>query len=232
MEAAAMSDGIDKLRELSVYMGIPSGRNPNWATVNSILRTFRCCDELGISLNWGVNCCGDRNWARDHVLDAFLKTRCDRLFWIDDDIEWLPEHFFRILTLSTVVDVVGASYPSKDDSMMHFVRTADRLPPKVERNGLCEMEGFGLGFTVIRREPLERLVATKQLGFNQLSNCSTASVFRTDIHEGNHRSEDMVFFWELRQLGYKIWLDPSIELAHHGAKVFKRKLVVENGLVR
>lgn len=226
-----MSDGIDKLRKLSVYMGIPSGRHPNWATVNSIIRTFRCCDSLGIRLDWGVNCCGDRNWARDHVLDAFLKTNCDRLFWIDDDVEWLPEHLLRLVTLSLAVDVVGASYPSKDDAMLHYLKTPGGVVPKIERNGLCEMEGFGLGFTVIRREPLEKLVATKPVGFNQLSNDYTASVFRTDIHEGNHRSEDMVFFWELRQLGFKVWLDPTIELVHHGAKAFKRKLELEHGFV-
>ena len=37
--------------------------------------------------------------------------------------------------------------------------------------------------------------------------------------------EDMAFFEDLQKLGYKVHLDPSIELGHIGRKVYTGKIM-------
>ena len=56
-------------------------------------------------------------------------------------------------------------------------------------------------------------------------------IFRTGIGEdGVYRSEDMHFFKACRGLGYKVHVDPNIELGHVGGKEWKGKL--QDTLVR
>ena len=46
-------------------------------------------------------------------------------------------------------------------------------------------------------------------------------VFRCDIHDGETRGEDHAFFSDVRDLGYRVQLDPDVTLSHIGHKSYK-----------
>lgn len=209
------------LAGLSVMLGIPAGRRPTWETVMSIVGTATLCRQTGVPLHYGIiKNCAIVTKARDEVLHAFLESDASRLLWVDDDMIWEPKDFMRLLALSTIYDVIGATYTAKMDQPTFFIKVNDLSAVPMDDNGICEVDGMGLGFTMMTREAVEAIAATKPVMFDQMSKKRLASVFRTDIHEGSFRGEDMAFFADLKELGYPCHLDPTIQLKHAGEKLY------------
>ena len=212
------------LAGLSVMVGIPAGRDFPPQTVSSLLGTFDVLRRLGVPAHLGmVINSGVVQWARDEVVDIFLASEANRLFWVDSDMDWQPAQFMRLLALSQRLDIVGASYAAKRDQPTFFVRLD---PERAERNeyGLLSALGFGLGFTVMTRAAVEAIAAASPRVLDQVSGKEIAEVFRVGGHEGRRRGEDMAFFADLRRLGYPAWLDPDMVLGHVGPKVYSGRL--------
>lgn len=204
---------------LSVMIGIPGGRNPSWDAAMALASTLLTCQRMGIVCTPGiVKGSAIVTKARDEVLHLFLESDADRLLWIDDDMLWTVDDFLRLLALSTRYDVIGASYAARKDPPTFYIKLNDENTIESDEHGMLKVEGMGLGFTMVRRHVIEELVATKPKMRDQLSGKQMASVFRTDIYNGNFRGEDMAFFADVRELGYDVYLDPAIQLQHVGTK--------------
>lgn len=209
------------LAGLSVMIGMPTTRDLPPRTAKSLVATVAKCLKLDIPCEVAlIEGCGVITKARDDVLAEFLASSCNRLFWIDSDMVWTPGQFIRLLALSTRVSVVGATYPAKMEPPAYLFNF-DAEGVNVNDLGLLDVKGMGLGFTVVRREPLEQLAAEAPRMRDQISGAETASVFRTDIFEGDFRTEDMAFFADLREAGHTVWVDPTIDLGHIGAKEYR-----------
>lgn len=205
---------------LSVMIGMPAGRDLPPRTVTSLIGTFSRCQKLGIHCELGmVTGSAVIQWARDEVVDLFLASQCNRLFWIDSDMIWTPEDFIRLLALSKLEKVIGAAYPAKMEPPT-FLINVDRADMVINDFGLMSVKGLGLGFTVMDRSVVEELAAGADRVVDQVSGKEMASVFRIDTHNRNRRGEDMAFFADIRELGHKVFLDPSINLGHVGGKVY------------
>jgi hypothetical protein len=80
---------------------------------------------------------------------------------------------------------------------------------------------MGLGFTVISREVMDRLAdRAPKLVFPDGPE-PKPHIFRSDSFNGAVRGEDMAFFSDIHDLGYKVWLDPAVELGHVGTYVYR-----------
>lgn len=203
----------------SVMLGIPGGRNPPWETALALASTLCTCQRMGIKCIPGIiKGSAIVTKARDEVLNLFLESDADRLLWIDDDMIWTVDDFLRLLALSTRYDVIGAGYAARKDPPTFYLKLNDTQTIESDSLGMLKIEGMGLGFTMVRRHVIEELAATKPTMRDQLTGKRLASVFRTDIHEGNFRGEDMAFFADVRALGYDVYLDPHIKLQHVGTK--------------
>ena len=211
---------------LSVMIGMPSDRSIPYQTVESLLGTFSKCSKVEIHAELGMIAgCAIVTKARDDVVNHFLESDCNYLFWIDSDMEWDAGQFLRILALSTQFGVVGATYPAKiDKEATYFVKMKDLEHPVYNDIGLMDVEGMGLGFTCMPREIVEEVAATKPLVLDKDDN-PFAAVFRVDTHEGHFRGEDMAFFADICELGHKVWLDPLVDLGHVGPKTFRGDFV-------
>lgn len=217
-----MTEDIDiSLAGLSVMIGIPAGRDLPALTVKSLLGTMELCrtqrvpTQLGMVVGSAVV-----QWARDEVIDLFLQSDATRLFWIDSDMVWEPEQFMRLLALSQYREVLCAAYPAKRDQPTFYVNyEAGNLMQG--QYGLLDIKGIGLGFTVMHRTVIERLAANAPKVLDDVSGKSIASVFRVDTSDGRRQGEDMAFFADIRALGHKVWLDPTVDLGHIGQKTFR-----------
>ena len=49
-------------------------------------------------------------------------------------------------------------------------------------------------------------------------------VFRNGVEHGLLVGEDVMFFNDIRKLGYDVWCDPSLKLGHIGSKVYHGSL--------
>jgi hypothetical protein len=214
-----MMEDID-LSGLSVMVGLPAGRDIPALTVKSLLGTFDLCRAVNVPAQLGMVIGSSVvQWARDEVIDLFLRSDANRLFWIDSDMVWEPEHFMRMLALSQRHDVVCATYPAKIDQPTFYVNR-DESTVVTNRYGLMEIWGAGLGFTVITRPVIEQLADKADKIRDEVAGRDIASVFRIDTTNGKRRGEDMAFFSDIRELGYTVWLDTEIDLGHIGQKTY------------
>jgi len=215
--------GIDNL---SVCIGMPSSRNIDPLVVKSMFLTQALCMSHGIPCQLAM-IAGNAvvQWARDEVIDLYLQSDANRLFCIDSDIVWEPEDFMRLLALSQKRDIVCAAYPAKKEPATFYIRYDKSGTIEADEYGLLEILGIGLGFTVFQREVIEKISESSPKLYDEISQRELASIFHIGNHKGKRRGEDMSFFESLTDLGYKVHLDPSVELGHIGHKVYRGKIM-------
>lgn len=219
-----MSETID-LAGVSVFIGIPAYGPFPVHTVVALANTLLVCGKAGVDAVIGIEQRGIVTVARDQVLDSFLSSGKQKLFWIDSDVVWEPESFLRLLALSVTRDVVCAAYPSKKDGELEFQVSGTGKPETPDPYGLFEVAGLGLGFAIMDRAVCEAVAHAAPRVLDDVSGRELASVFRIDAVDGRRRGEDIAFFSDIKALGYKVWLDPTILLGHVGSKCWTGRLL-------
>lgn len=224
-----MDNGITLPAELSVSIGLPCGSHVPWQTAMSLAKTTHVLAKQGVKTR--IECIANSSivtYARNQVARAFLEQHdTDRIFWIDADMQWEPDQFLRLLTLSYKYPVVCATYPMKRADAAFVVKHPDLQNFEMNQHGLLKVQGVGLGFTIVTREAFERVAETKPWTYSPTSagEGKYRDIFelrKTKDAQGRvtGQGEDMAFFDDLRALGYDIWLDPTIQLGHVGSFVY------------
>ena len=215
--------------EFSVGIGFPCGDYIPWRTTMSLARTVHSLAAAGVPVDiHAVAGSSDVCIARDVVLTNYLNGVENYLFWVDSDISWQPADFFRVLRLAKDLGIVCATYPLKREPVqcvVNFVEGAEPHPA-----GCVEIVSAGLGFTCIRRDILEEFAFTKEFMVHDATGRLILDAFDRPrkrhadgkLHAGG---EDGGFFDDLRTLGHKIWLDPTICLGHNGSKEYRVQLI-------
>lgn len=154
--------------------------------------------------------------ARNDIVQLALDQEVDDLVFIDCDVDWNPEDFFKLLEYD--VDVVGGIYPKKGDEEDYPVKALNQNLT-FEENGLVEVEGIATGFLRLTRKALQ-MVSDDSIEYNESHKPKPIKmIFDIVVDEkGELISEDIVFCRKWRKLGGKVWLDPSIKLSHVGTK--------------
>ncbi len=212
---------------LSVFIAVPVNRDFPWQTAKSLFETGQMLTASGIRNQLQFLTGGSQiDHDRSELARQFMASGFNRLFWIDSDMSWAPQDFRRLLALSTVMPIVGASYPVKRGIGNEFLIDIESIVMEPNEYGCFEIRGMGLGFTVMQREVIERMSEGARSFVNQAGE-KVPMIFRTGIDEDDncYRSEDMHFFKACRKLGYKINLDPTIELGHVGGNEWKGRMM-------
>lgn len=190
--------------------------------VKSLLNTARALDDNKIS--WAFS-----NDYASHVADAreitlsgtrdndIFNTKpfsgnmtYDKLLWIDSDIAWNPDDVLKLYysdkDIISGAYILGdgsvAAYPKMFGSGMNFaeVKTAE---------GLMEIEGAGFGFICFKSGIFENLTRP---WFQSVRQNHTIGDEEYDIPI---MGEDLSLCARARRIGFKIWLDPSVQVVHH-----------------
>ena len=202
-----------------VMIGTPcySGQLDVWYA-NSLMNTIKLGQSYGVEIIpiW-ISFDALLQRARNDTVHCALEAGCDDLFFIDSDIEWQPEQFFKLLDMD--VDVVGGTYPKKGDKEEYVVRQLKRKPP--DQYGLLEVDGLGTGFVRLSKKSMQYLWDTSEPYIDPKDNKERRMIFDVVIQNQSLVSEDIHMFNKLTAGGFKVWLDPSITCNHSGPKKFK-----------
>lgn len=224
---------MSEFKPPKITIGMPCGKGSlPWFTAMSLLNTVRACDKEGVPIEIeSIVGCPIVQWARSIIVEKFLKSDSTHLFWIDDDIAWTPDDFFRVVGFGAVLDVVGATYPFKKEEVSYLINFVGE-PDKFEVNGLgcIKIKSMGLGFTIMKRAVVEKVAATKERVSDPANGVTYVDVFRVDRKTGGPRGEDIAFFDDIREQGFDVWLDPSINLGHIGQKMYRGDVIDALGL--
>jgi hypothetical protein len=194
----------------------------------SMMRTVVLCCREGITHQLHVNA-GDSliSRARALLLAEFLRTDASHLLWVDADMSWEAEDVVRLLRHDQ--DFVCGAYRQKREQLKwNFClrrEDGDKAPYAPEA-GLIQIGAGGLGFTLVKRRVVERLVeAHPERAFTQTLNDGTElpcwDLFGPVGVVGDaFYGEDVKFCNYWTELGGAIWLDPAIQLGHHGMAAF------------
>lgn len=197
-----------------VYVGIPST-----GTVADIiphaLRQYE--REYGdkIEFIYPASCVHRKfhDFARNEIVEDFLKTEADILWFLDSDIV-PPPHLFDLITKhGEHWELAGAPYPVfmtpsgyKSPQVVMCVYTADETglhASKVPFEGQRFVDGLATGCLFIKREVFKQLAKPYfEFKFDAVNRSMT---------EG----EDLGFCKKVNELGYKFFTDFSMVCGHY-----------------
>lgn len=147
--------------------------------------------------------------ARQNMVDSFLKTEADYMLWIDDDN--IPPEDGLIRLLEDKKDIVSGLYFKRRPPYEPLIMMKRRQGIGSERRTdifregateLTEIHSAGFGFILIKREVLEKMRELRMPHFSMKVGLG----------------EDIWFCIQAQGAGYKIWLDPVVEVGHLGDK--------------
>jgi hypothetical protein len=211
-----LEHGSVNFEGVSVTIAMPVHRELPAHTVMALCATVAACTRVGIPCRVVSPLGGSVvTIARNRCADIFLKTNDTHIFWIDSDMDWEPDNFFKVLAMATIKHVARASYPKRQDKLI--------------------FEADGLGFCCVQREVMAALAEKAPLvWFGENIPCKQIfdeRIAKTQkaIDEGAEYefvAEDTGFFAKVASLGYDCWLDPTIDIGHVGQKVYRGSMVV------
>ena len=222
-----------KLDGMHVMVGMPLYGAPTTKTQLSLLKSQELCNHGNIRFDF-TTATGFVTVARDQIVHDFLKSDAGKLFWIDGDMVWGQIEFARMLALSTQVDLICATYPMKKEGRNEYPILCDEeITP--DKFGLLDIKGAGLGFSVWSRKACQALSDSKPYLWDGMLQEKRKAIFGVEPRPLSNphpdpevtlemRTEDINAFEDLRALGFKVWLDPTIELGHIGSKEWRGSL--------
>jgi len=203
-----------------VMIGTPSydGRIDVWYT-NSLVNTIKQSYDHDVEITpmW-VSFDALIQRARNDTIHLALEGGFDDVIWIDSDIEWQPEWFFKLLEYP--VDVVGGTYRKKGDKEEYVVRQLVKNPPN-PTTGLVEVSGLGTGFLRMNRKSMQYLWDSNKPYIDKKDNKERRMIFDVIVTDNDLMSEDIYALQKLIDGGFKIWLDPSMTCSHIGPYKFQ-----------
>jgi hypothetical protein len=162
----------------------------------------------------------NKGYTLDHIYvngEAIVQSARNKLFfnayhkdydcvvWIDSDIEWNPKDLLKLV--SSPLDVIGATYRRKAMKEMYVAKVSNLISGDV-----IEVDGIGFGFLKMSRKVIDSLWNTNDSYEDDKSLCK--NVFEVIVEKGQMYSEDYVACKKIKDLGFNVYLDKTIDLSH------------------
>lgn len=155
--------------------------------------------------------------ARAEMLGKALHAGADDVVFIDHDLEWEPETFFRLI--ETPGDVVSGLYRFKlePEEYMGAIRPDAEGRPIVREDGCIRADWIPGGFMKITKEGVDRFMrAYPELCFGPRF-ALMVDLFNHGAWDGQWWGEDYSFSRRWNAMGGEIWVVPDLDLTHHDA---------------
>jgi hypothetical protein len=141
---------------------------------------------------------------------------CEKIFWIDSDIEWEAQDFLKLL--DSPLDIISGLYQTHPDGTV-AVNKSDFLgrPTKCNKvdfymdDAPVEVGGVGFGFVAVKADVFENM---KRPWF--LIDRVRWDDLAFDVNVG----EDYSWCNGAKRAGYRIMVDPLVRVKHHKETVY------------
>ena len=203
----------------NIYIAIPAMNEVYTEFARDLCLATAWLARNEYDFNIGVSMGSVVTRGRNALVELFLKSNCDYIWWLDSDMKFPPDAAYRLLQRDK--DIVGCNYRRRrfpDTSFVSMVgevgsfrsyETTDTSPP------LGECDVIPHGCVLIKREVYEKVPQPHYL-----------QQYIREIDE--ELGEDVYFCVEAKKCGYKIWIDHELskDIAHIGTLYFNYNLTV------
>ncbi|STZ75499.1 hypothetical protein [Bergeriella denitrificans] len=188
--------------------------------------------------------------ARNNAVSDFLKNPdYTHLVWIDSDIGFSAEAFYRLLLADR--DIAAGIYPLKKEVWpeeglpeamtredfearytrytinTHTTNEEGTVSLSVDADGFMDVDEAPTGFMAIKREVFEKMMKAypeleyqSDSDYNARATCYRFFDCMVDPESKRYLSEDYFFCRLWRQLGGKVAVDVQSNLSHQGTKLY------------
>ena len=193
----------------------------------SLARFTQAAPQHGISVQLGSICgCSVVSRARNLLAQDMLESTCDYLLFIDSDINFEPDDILRLMAWgSDPKKGIVAAVPRTRSEDKVYITTLD-----YDENNDLTMNGMGLvrakrvatAFMLVRREVFVTMTAANPdwKYYDKRSERTIPCLFDFQLTEEGYIGEDFLFCDRARELGFEVWIDPSITLGHMGIQEY------------
>jgi len=162
--------------------------------------------------------------ARNSLVNQFMESDCTEMLFIDSDIHFKHQDVLRIMALGSDRDVLCGSYPRRaaDQKFFTDIYYNEHGGVELTENGLLRVERIGTGFMFIRRHVIEKLIKDhpEWKYWVNVENKHHYSLFDFKVTPEGYMGEDYLFCDRVTEAGFKIYVDPEINLGHFGNTEF------------
>ena len=194
----------------------------------SLARFTQVAGKHGISVHMGSICgCSVVSRARNLLVKDMIDSDATDLLFIDSDINFEPDDILRRLAWGADPKKgIVAGVPRTRSENKVYIADLD-----YDENGELTMNGMGLvrgkrvatAFMLIRREVFEQMMAAhpEWVYKDQRSDRMIPCLFDFKLTEEGYIGEDFLFCDRARELGFEVWIDPTIKLGHMGVQEYE-----------
>lgn len=162
--------------------------------------------------------------ARNSLVNQFMESDCTELLFVDADINFSHKDVIRIMALGSDKDILAGAYPRRAKDQMFFADIYYNEFGGIEltEEGLMRVNRIGTGFMFIRRHVLETLKEShpEWKYWVDVEKKHHYSFFDFAVTPEGYMGEDYLFCDRAREAGFKVYVDPDINLGHFGSTEF------------
>lgn len=208
-----------KLRKVMVGTPSASGR-VEVSYLHSLLATISLAPKFDTVICPYHECYDALEKVRNNIFMVAHESDIDDLVFIDDDMDWKAEDFFKLL--NHPVNVVGGTARIKtDEQEIYPIRKLNDDKKLEYKDGMIKVEAVGTGFLRISKKAIEMI--WDKLPEYVDRGVKRRNAFGITFDEITHEllGEDISFCRKFTALTEEsIYLDPTITCGHYGTKGF------------
>jgi hypothetical protein len=192
--------------------------------VDSLVKTLNACSEQGITYRWLNGYSSLVHHARELTASGLGGTNLDpdqkspggdldtynKIIWIDSDIQWAPEQFFKLY--NSKLDIVSGAYLISNGvtSTIHTPKYPGGMPKNtvLTTKDTIKVDAVGFGFIAVASGVFEKMNRPWFTHYQQQMLNSRNEVLIDSV------GEDISWCMNARNAGFDIYFDPSVLVNH------------------
>lgn len=153
--------------------------------------------------------------ARNELLNLAYREEYETMVFIDDDEYWDPKILIEIIQSDK--DVITVPVVNKGDKKIEYNIYYETI--NQDSNGYFEVKSTGTGFLKLSKKVITDLwESNTELVFR---NKKLKNICEYTFINGSFVGEDITLSRKIKELGYKIWVNPNHTVSHIGNKMYK-----------
>jgi len=182
----------------------------------------------GVDIQIGSICgCSVVSRARNLLAQDMLDSECTDLMFIDADINFEAADIFRLMAwTSDPKKGIVAGVPRTRSTTKTYIATLDQDEDGqlfMNEMGLVRAKRVATAFMMVRRDVFETLDAAhpEWRYYDERTERSIPCMFDFMKTDEGYIGEDFLFCDRAREVGFEVWIDPTIKLGHMGVQEYE-----------